>query len=185
MNNTFIFTGKPGAGKGTQAKMLAEKLDATFISAGATLRSFAEGDTLPAKKVKEDIDSGRLVPYGVMVYIFYSVFLPLKKDQIVVLDGFARRLIEAEMMTNALQWVDRSFTVVNLHISDEVAQERVDARKNTENRGDEESVDTRLKEYKDHTSQAIEFFKENTTFIDIDGEKTIEEIAEEVWKKIQ
>ena len=73
MNNTFIFTGRPGAGKGTQAKILAEKLNAKFISAGASLRKFAEQDTLPAKRVKEDIDNGLLVPYGVMVYIFYTI----------------------------------------------------------------------------------------------------------------
>jgi adenylate kinase len=185
MHNTFIFTGRPGAGKGTQAKILAEKLEARFISAGASLRAFAEGDSLPARKVKEDIDSGLLVPYGIMVYIFYSIFLSLKEGEPVVLDGFARRPIEAEMMTGALTWGDRPFTVINLTIPDEVVQQRIDARKGLEQRGDEESVQNRLKEYEDHTAKAIQYFCENTTVIDIDGTQSIEAIAEEIWNKIQ
>jgi len=185
MDNTFIFTGRPGAGKGTQAKILAEKLDARFVSAGASLRSFAEGDSLPAKKVKADIDSGLLVPYGVMVYIFYSIFLTLEKEETVVLDGFARRLIEAEMITKAFTWGERPFTVINLTIPDEVVQERIDARKGDEQRGDEESVENRLSEYEEHTANAIKYFCQNTTVIDIDGTQSIEAIAEEIWNKIQ
>lgn len=185
MQNTFIFTGRPGAGKGTQAKILAERLNARFISAGAALRAFAEGDSLPARKVKEDIDNGLLVPYGIMVYIFYSIFLSLTKDEPVVLDGFARRPIEAEMMTGALVWGERPFTVINLTIPDEVVQQRIDARKMEEHRGDEESVQNRIKEYEEHTAEAIKYFCEHTSVIDIDGTQSIEAIAEEIWNKIQ
>ena len=185
MKKTFIFTGRPGAGKGTQAKLLAERLNARFVSAGASLREFAEGDSLPARKVKEDIDNGFLVPYGIMVYIFYSIFLSLKPEETVVLDGFARRPIEAEMMTGALMWGDRPFTVINLTIPDEVVQQRIDARKATEDRGDEESVENRLKEYEEHTAEAIKYFCGHTEVIDIDGTQSIEAIAEEIWEKIQ
>jgi len=185
MDNTFIFTGRPGAGKGTQAKLLAKKLDAKFFSAGGELRAFAKQDTIPARQVKEDIDNGLLVPYGVMVHIFYSILLNLTKDEKVVLDGFARRLIEAEMMHSAFEWVDRPFTVINLTIPDEVVQERIDARKATESRGDEASVENRLKEYEEHTAHAIKYFCEHTKVIDIDGTQSIDAIADEIWEKIQ
>lgn len=185
MKNTFIFTGRPGAGKGTQAKLLAKKLDAKFISAGASLRAFAEQDTLPAQKVKEDIDNGVLVPYGIMVHIFYSIFLPLKNDETIVLDGFARRPIEAEMMSKALTWIGRDFTVINLEIPEDVVQTRIDMRSKTEDRADDESVAMRLKEFREHTAEAIQYFKEHAHVINVDGTQSIEAIADEVWEKIQ
>ncbi|XKT75210.1 MAG: adenylate kinase family protein [Patescibacteria group bacterium UBA2103] len=185
MDNTFIFTGRPGAGKGTQAKLLAKKLDAQFYSAGAELRAFAKQDTLPARQVKEDIDNGLLVPYGMMVHIFYSILLKLSEEDTVVLDGFARRLIEAQMMCRAFNWMHRPFTVINLEIPDEVVRERIKARSAKEDRGDEESVENRLSEYEEHTAHSIEFFREHGKVVDIDGTQTIEEIEKEVWEKIQ
>lgn len=185
MDNTFIFTGRPGAGKGTQAKMLAEKLNAKFFGAGAALRAFAEQDTLAAQKVKKEMEAGLLVPFGIMVHIFYSIFLTLTKDESVVLDGFARRLVEAEMMTSALAWFERPFTVINLTIPDEVVQERINKRKEIEDRADDESVENRLKEYEEHTAHAIKYFCEHAKVIDIDGTQSIDAIADEIWEKIQ
>jgi len=185
MDNTFIFTGRPGAGKGTQAKILAEKINAKFISAGAELRSFATQDTPVAKKVKEEIDQGILLPHWVPIYLFHSIVFALKGDEPIVLDGFARKPLEARTITKTFEWIGRPFTVINLTIPDEVVRERIDARKQTEQRGDDESVERRLTEYEEHTAEAIKYFCENTTVLDIDGTQTIEEIAEEIWKKIQ
>ncbi len=185
MDNTFIFTGRPGAGKGTQAKLLAEKINARFISAGAELRNFAKLDTPIAEKVKKEIDEGILLPHWIPIYLFHGIIFSLKGDEPIVLDGFARRPLEARTMTKTFEWIGRPFTVINLTIPDDVVRERIDNRKKTEQRGDDESVERRLAEYEEHTAEAIKYFCENTTVIDIDGTQSIEAIEEEIWNKIQ
>ena len=185
MQNTFLFTGRPGAGKGTQAKILADKLSAKFVSSGGLLRDFVHQDTPVSKKVGVEIDQGKLLPYWIPAYLFHTTIFSLKADEPVVLDGFARRLREARIITETLDWIERPFTVINLDIPEEVVRARVEHRKQEEHRGDEESVEKRLEEYALHTKEALNFFKEHATVIDIDGTKTVEEVTEDIWNTIQ
>lgn len=188
MDNTFIFAGRPGAGKGTQAKLLAEKMNAQFISAGAELRKFAELDTPISVKVKEEIEQGVLLPHWVPIYLFHQIVFGLKGDEPIVLDGFARRPLEARTITNTFNWIDRPFTVIYLDIPEEVVRERIEIRKKTQNRADDDaddSVEMRIKEFNEHTLEAVEYFKDHAHVVEIDGTKSIEEIQEEIWQSIQ
>lgn len=185
MDTTFIFTGRPGAGKGTQAKLLADRIGAKFISAGAELRKFAELDTPVSRKVKEEIDQGILLPHWVPIYLFHSIIFGLKGDEPIVLDGFARKPLEARTITKTFNWIDRPFTVINLEIPETLVQERIDIRKKTQQRADDESVEERLKQFNEKTAEAIQYFREYAHVIDVDGTQSIEDIHEEIWKKIQ
>lgn len=185
MDNTFIFTGRPGAGKGTQAKLLAEKLGAQFISAGAELRKFAELDTPISRKVKEEMEKGLLLPSWVPIYLFHNIVFGLEGNEPIVLDGFARKVFESETITDTFNWIGRPFTVINLEIPESVVHERVEMRKKTQNRADDESVEQRLEEFDSYTADAVKYFCDHANVIFVDGTQSIEDIHEEIWKKIQ
>lgn len=187
MDNTFIFTGRPGAGKGTQAKLLAEKLNANFISAGAELRKFAEFDTPVSKRVKEEMEQGLLLPSWVPIYIFHNIVFSLKGEEPIVLDGFARKVFESETITDTFNYIGREFTIINLEIPVEMVQERIEIRKKTQDRADDadDSVEQRLAEFEEYTADAIKYFCDNAKVVDVDGTQSIEEIQKEIWEKIQ
>ena len=181
---TIFFVGKPGSGKGDQAKLLASVTGWRIFTPGAQFRAMAEEQTFLGRKVKSVIDAGGLLPHWLVEYVFLKNLLALADGESVIFDGFARRAPEAEFIAESLKWLDRPFSVVNLTVSDEEIQHRLALRKETEGRADDIVVDARLKEYREHTEPAIETFRRAGNVLDIDGERAREPIAEDIRAKL-
>ncbi|MDP1690158.1 MAG: nucleoside monophosphate kinase [bacterium] len=177
---TIFFIGKPGCGKGTQAKLLSEKTGWKVISSGSQFRSIATEDTPVGRKVKSEIDIGLLSPHWFAMYLYLKALFSVKDDEGVIFDGFNRKVPEAELAIDSLKWLERPFTILNIRVSDEEAQKRLALRKNIEGRVDDNAVDERLKEYREYTEPAIEVFRKAGTLIEINGEQTPEAIAVDV-----
>ncbi len=181
---TIFFIGKPGCGKGTQAKFLSEKTGWKIIKAGEQFRTIATGDTLLGRKVKSEIDGGMLVPPWLATYLYLKAFFSLSDDTSVIFDGFNRKVPEAEIVIDSLRWLKRSFTALNIQVSDESVRRRLVLRKETEGRKDDSAVDERLKEYHECTEPVLELFRKAGALVEINGEPSPTEISVEINKSL-
>jgi len=179
---TIFFIGKPGCGKGDQARFLLEKTGWKVITPGAQFRSMSAEDTPVGRKVKQGNDAGLLQPHWLAGYLFLKNLFSLASDENVIFDGFARKMPEAELIIESLEWLARPFSVLYLTVSDEEIIHRLALRKEIEGRADDSVVDERLKEYREHTEPVVELFRNKGVLIEINGERPREPIAEDIRK---
>ncbi len=177
---TIFFVGKPGCGKGTQAKLLAKKTGWTIISAGNKFRDLAAENTPVGRKVKTENDAGLLQPYWLATYLYLQELFALPDNAPIIFDGFNRKVPEAELVLESLKWLDRSFSIVYLAVSDEEVRRRLNERKEVSGRVDDFAPEERLKEYYEHTENAIEIFRDAEVLIEVNGEQPLEKISKEI-----
>lgn len=177
---TIFFIGKPGCGKGTQAKLLSQKTGWKVIASGNQFRTIAAEDTPVGRKVKSEIDAGFLSPHWFAMYLYLKALFTVGESESIIFDGFNRKVPEAELAIDSLKWLERPFTIVHIVVSDEEVQKRLAIRKQIEGRADDSAVDERLKEYREYTEPALDVFRKTGACIDINGEQDPETIAADV-----
>lgn len=177
---TIFFIGKPGSGKGDQARLLSEATGWKVITAGDQFRAMSAEDTPVGHKMKSENDAGMLQPHWLAEYLFLKSFFSLSGGESVIFDGFGRKLPEAQLVIESLTWLDRPMTVVHLKVSDEEIIKRLMLRKEIVGRADDSAVDERLKEYREHTEPVVEMFRNKEMLIEIDGERTREAISADI-----
>ncbi len=189
---TFILFGMSGAGKGTQAKLLTEylikndpKRETVYLSTGELFRTFMESGTYTATKVKKILDEGKLLPEFLPIWIWTNFFNKNIKTNTehLILDGIARRVPEAPVLDRALSFYERTIPdIVLINISRELAIERLKER----GRYDDNSKDiaVRLDWYETNVTPSVNYFRESKDFVvhDINGEKSIEKVHEDILK---
>ena len=121
----IVMMGAPGAGKGTQAERLAEALDLPHVSTGELFRAMRKSDTPLAKKVREYMDTGALVPDDIVVAMVDDRLTWKDAKAGVILDGFPRTVAQARALDEMLA---RSGTTVAAAPYIEVPQELLLAR---------------------------------------------------------
>lgn len=122
----LILLGAPGAGKGTQAEKICEKLSIPAISTGNILREAIAGKTEMGLKAKSYIDAGKLVPDEVVIGIIND---RLKEDDCkngFILDGFPRTIPQAEALDRMNVRIDR---VIDIEVADEKIAARLSGRR--------------------------------------------------------
>ena len=116
----IIMLGAPGAGKGTQAKMIAEKYSIPHVSTGDIFRANIKNGTELGKQAKEYMDAGKLVPDELTVKILLDRVAQDDCKNGYVLDGFPRTIPQAEVLENALNELgDKIDFAVNVDVPDE------------------------------------------------------------------
>ncbi len=187
MTNTVLLMGLPGSGKGTQAKKLAERLGWTHFSTGDTFKELREGEGPLAARVKETYDAGLYAPDWFATYLFEDTVLNLPKEQGIVCEGYPRTLPQAEIFDDTFSWLDRPYRAVYLLVREEEALRRQIERAKVENRTDSatpEQVQVRFEQYRANTEPLLNYFREKGVLVEVDGEKTPEEVQEEIAKAI-
>ncbi len=177
---TVFFVGKPGCGKGTQAKLLAERTGWPIFASGALFREIAKEDSSVGRKVKGENDAGILQPHWFAMYLYLKSLFSIADGGNAIFDGFNRKVPEAELVLSSLQWLSRSCVVVHVTVSDEEVHRRLDMRKETSGRADDHVVEERLREYYAYTEPAIEVFRKANVLIEVDGEKSSDAIAHDI-----
>lgn len=175
-----FFIGKPGCGKGTQARLLSEQTGWQVFSSGKLFRAIAEEDTFAGRKSKKELAEGLLMPHWFAMYLYLKKLFELSDNESAIFDGFNRKEDEAKLIMDSMRWLGRDYQVINIEVSDKAVQERLLKRYEAEKRDDDLSVDMRLIEYRTYTEPTLEIFKEAGVLYNINGEETPEEIAKKV-----
>lgn len=122
----LIFLGAPGAGKGTQAEYISEKLSIPTISTGNIIRAALKNGTEMGKKAKEFVDAGKLVPDDVVIGIIRERLAESDCANGFILDGFPRTIPQAEALDQMGIVIDK---VIDLEVPDEVIVKRMSGRR--------------------------------------------------------
>lgn len=181
---TIFFVGKPGSGKGTQAKLLSEHTGWKVLGSGELFRAIAKEDNAVGRKVKEEIDQGLLAPHWFAMYLYLKTLFSVDDTASVIFDGFNRKEAEADLIIDSLAWIKRPFTVIEIEVSDEEVMRRLEERKGVEGRADDHKVERRLEEYRTYTTKALEKFRDSGNLTVINGEQTPEAVQDELRKAL-
>ena len=180
----IIFFGPPGAGKGTQAKIISEYLNISHLSTGDILRKkLLENDNL-AIELKKIMASGNLVSDDILNSIVSSR-LTKETSKGFILDGYPRTLHQSEFLSNFLSETSSSINYIfDIQINFETLKNRILKRSSEESREDDniDVIETRYNEYLNSTQKVSNFYKDkyNTKFFEIDGSLEIEEITQNI-----
>ena len=110
--SNIILVGPPGAGKGTQAIMLREKLDALYISTGDLFRSHLSNETDLGKEAQKYMSAGELVPDKLTINMLSQELEKKENGHGFILDGFPRNVVQADALSNLLESKELSVDIV-------------------------------------------------------------------------
>ena len=178
MLNLIMF-GPPGAGKGTQSKMLMSHYNLTYLSTGELLRKEIKEETMIGKKVKEQIEAGGLADDETIVKLINKVIKNQDSSDGFLFDGFPRTYVQAYILDGLFIRLQRSLTrIFILELSDEECTNRLLQRAKEQNRKDDnkEVIKKRLTEYHEKTLPLLDFYKNTGLLTYIDAGGTTEEI---------
>ena len=184
--NTFLMVGRPGSGKGTQAKLLAEKMGAKLFSTGNHFRAWAAGESYVGRRLKGAMEAGELLPNWLASYTFEKIIFELEPEDKIVFEGAWRTGPEAVLFDEIAKWLPRPYTAVYLNISEEEAWRRLVQRSKDSGRADdnEEVIRKRFEEYKKKNEAVIEHFRSVGTLVEIFGERPIDEVHLDILKSL-
>lgn len=209
----IVMLGPPGAGKGTQAKILAEKLGLVHVSTGDLFRENLSQETELGKLASSFMVKGELVPDGVTIAMVRERLSRTDCAMGAVMDGFPRTPAQAEAFETLLAEIDGKVDLVPfISVPNEVLVERLSGRWMSHSgrvyhalynppkvkwvddvdgsplyqRDDDkpETVLHRINVYYDQTSPLIDFYRQAGTLIEIDGTQEIEQVTEDLLKAV-
>lgn len=173
----IIIFGPPGAGKGTQAKLISEEYQIPHLSTGEIFRSAIKNETPLGKEVKSILDAGDLVPDEKVVALVEEELKDEKYEGGYILDGFPRTVPQAEAFDNILEKKSKSLDAfLQLQVPEKELVDRILSR--GEGRSDDtpEKVKNRLEVYYNETQPVLNHYKKQSVVKEIDGVGSIEEI---------
>jgi len=178
MARRILLLGPPGAGKGTQATLLANALHVPHVSTGEMLRSAVAAGTDLGKQAESIMAAGELVSDGIMVAMVDERLLLEDARCGYLLDGFPRTLAQAEALNDSV--VDAIGTVVKLDVGTDEVVQRLLKRAAEEGRADdnEETIRRRLEVYEADTAPLVSFYGE--AVVTVDGTGTVDEVLSRI-----
>jgi len=208
--DSIVLFGPPGAGKGTQAQRITESTGLPQVSTGDMLRAAVGSGTAVGLEAKRYMDAGKLVPDNVIIQLIIE---RLKKDDAkggVMFDGFPRTIPQAE----ALSQIACVSHVISINVPDAKIVERICGRFTCKTCGfvyhevfnpplvigscdhcdetdfkkraddNEDTVISRLEAYHNQTSPLAEWYKSKGILCEIDGDRNIEEITQDILEAL-
>lgn len=211
----LIMFGPPGAGKGTQSKMLTQRCEIPQISTGDILRGAVKKGTAVGLEAKSYMDRGALVPDEVVVRIIEERLQEPDCQKGYILDGFPRTVVQAEALSQALGRLGKEIdAVINIEIRDEELWRRLTGRRVCTQCGQEhnlffkpprregvcdrcgaalfqreddreEAIRNRLETYKKQTEPLIQYYRERGKLVTVNGEKEISQVFDEIGAALE
>ena len=181
MKKHLLFLGAPGAGKGTQAKLLSQKYSYLHLSTGELLRKEIEMDTLLGRQVKDTMNRGELVSDQLVLKIVRQNLDKNNKGWI--LDGYPRNLSQANSLNKVFIEINQPLEVVfYLDIPEEVLIRRLLLRGRKDDT--EETIRTRVNIYKKTTEPLIQYFNDLSLLEYIDADRDLKTISFDIKRKM-
>ena len=208
----IIMLGAPGAGKGTQAKMIAEKCGIPHISTGDIFRANIKNGTELGAKAKEYMDKGLLVPDELVCDLVVDRIQQADCEKGYILDGFPRTIPQAEALENALNAIEQKLDyAIDIDVPDENIINRMSGRRacvgcgatyhvlfnptKVEGKCDvcgeslilrdddkPETVKKRLDVYHTQTQRLIDFYTERKVLVEVDGTQSMDKVFDDIMK---
>ncbi|MGH3028870.1 MAG: adenylate kinase [Gaiellaceae bacterium] len=180
----IVILGPPGAGKGTQGKLIAKDAGIPHINTGDIFRAECAAGTELGQKVNSVIDAGDLVPDELTTEIVRARLAQDDTARGFVLDGFPRTLAQAEALDRVLSGIDRGelSVVLDFELPDEMAGERLLGRASVEGRSDDapDLVQHRLVVYHRQTEPLVEYYRARDLLVPIHADRSVEDVFAEV-----
>lgn len=179
----FVFFGRSGCGKGTQAKLLEQFLKAKggeviYIETGSKFRELAQKEDLVGQNIREILQNGFLIPVFLPIWIWTQIIVEkFSGTQHMILDGVCRRLEEAVALDSAFGFYKiEKPNIILMNVSKEWSLARMMERKRADDTP--EKIQNRLEWYEKDVAPSIRYFqnKEGYNFIEINGEQSVEEV---------
>ncbi len=181
----LLLIGAPGAGKGTQAELLAERLGITHVSSGDLLRQHARGHTSLGETIKAYVDHGDLVPDGVVMDMLRKPVTAAVEAGGYVLDGFPRTVDQAKASFAVAQPLGAEVqAAVHLDVPTEELVRRLLAR----GRGSDDTeavIRHRLQVYEDNTVPLLEYYAGREWMFAVDGAQSPEAVHEDIIGRLR
>ena len=179
----IVLFGPPGAGKGTQAKNLVNKLNSFQISTGDILRDEIKKDSDVGKRIINYMNEGKFVDDEIVNKIIKNIIYDPNKKNKLIFDGYPRTIEQAK---NLDIWLNDTNQKINyiffLNVNKETIIKRIEKRKIIEKRSDD-NLDTILKRYDTYmetTKPVLDYYSKNLNFHEIDGTLEIEQITNKI-----
>jgi len=179
----LILFGPPGAGKGTQAKFLVEKLKSFQISTGDMLRDEIKKDTDIGKKIINNMNDGKFVEDEIVNKLLENIIFDVKKKNKLIFDGYPRTINQAKNLENLLSKSNQKLDYIFfLNVNKDAIIKRIEKRKILEKRSDDDT-NTILKRYDIYmkeTKPVLDFYSSKKGFYEIDGSLDIKQITNKI-----
>ena len=207
----IILLGAPGAGKGTQAAVICEKLNIPTISTGNIIREALKNGTEMGLKAKSYMDAGKLVPDEVVIGIVKERLAQDDCAKGFILDGFPRTIPQAEALDSMGVVIDK---VIDIEVADEVIVNRLSGRRVCEKCGrpyhleslkpkaegicddcggtlvqrKDDSIETvkaRLDIYHNETEPLKDYYAKQNKLVVVEGQDTVEDTSKLVLAEVE
>lgn len=206
----LILLGAPGAGKGTQGALLAERLDIPKIATGDILREAVRAGSELGREARKYMDAGELVPDEVILGLVREALAAPAAARGAIFDGFPRTIPQAEGLEQILAGLGRRLdAVVFIEVDDEVIVRRMSGRRTDPQTGTvyhlehnppppelaervvqreddrEETVRRRLAVYREMTAPLVQYYERAGVPIHrVDGDRPIEQVQQEILERV-
>ncbi len=213
MSKIIVIIGQPGAGKGTQARLISEKYHYPQISTGDLLRGISKTDTPLGNELKKVMDTGNLVSDEILAEVLLARTLQEDCRQGYVLDGYPRTLTQAHLLEMLAEQQKKSVHLINIRVDEQVLMKRLTGRLTCSQcgeiyntyfcpprgegvcdldgalltkRGDDrpEAVALRLAAYHAQTEPLIAYYHQSDRLIDVDGGQLVEEVFSQICEAL-
>jgi len=179
----LILFGIQGSGKGTQAKILAEKYGFSIFETGAELRAIRAGDSELGRTVREIIDRGDLVPNTIVMEIVAHFLMNVSAETRVLFDGLPRSLEQKGTFDALLQSKNREVRVIFLTVPRDEAIARMLERGRADDT--QEVIERRLQNYETETLPVIEAYEQEGRMTQVNGFQPIEAVSSACYTAVE
>lgn len=193
-NNTLIFIGRSGSGKGTQVTLLKDfilkkntKTDILHFESGSHFRSFIKGDGYTSERMRDIIAAGDLAPDFITEWLLVDDLVKnLTTEKMLILDGFPRTMNQALTLDSAMDYYKRQkITVIHVEVSEDEVRRRMLDRGRPDDK-EIEVINKRISWYNNNVLPLLEHFEklEQYEVIHINGQAPINDVHAEIIEKL-
>ena len=188
MQTNIVLFGAPGSGKGTQAKLIAEKFGFDHVSTGDLFRYEISHKTPLGLKAQEIINRGDLCPDDITLGMLNNHIQKHADSKGFIFDGVPRTIKQAEMLDDKNLFKDLNISMVlYLYVEMEEVEKRILKRAQLENRADDtpKTVKARVANFFDQTMPLVDYYKNQGKLIQLNGMQDIEHVFADICKTIE
>ncbi|MFI5319844.1 MAG: adenylate kinase [Myxococcota bacterium] len=179
----LLLLGPPGAGKGTQAQLLVERLGVPQISTGDMLRAAVAAGSEVGRRAKGFMDAGKLVPDEVVIDVAEQRLGQPDAKRGFILDGFPRTAAQADALDKLLPRLGVTLErCISMRVDEDELVKRLLKRAEIDGRSDdnEQTIRTRMQVYKESTAPLIAYYRKRGVLHEVNGEGSIGDVAKRI-----